>query len=48
MNLSKNKPSLAYEQIEIQENKIILFCQKFWRFSEFYGRHLGSLHSKNK
>ncbi len=48
MSLSKNKSSLAYEKIEIQENKIILVCQNFWQFSKFYGKYLGSLHSKNK
>ncbi|WP_319421668.1 hypothetical protein [Pleurocapsa sp. FMAR1] len=48
MNPSKNKPDLVYEKIEIEENKIILFCQKFWQFSKFYGEYLGSLHSKKK
>ncbi len=48
MKFSERKPDLVYEKIEIEENKIILFCQKFWQFSKFYGNYLASLHSKNK
>lgn len=48
MKLSQKKTDLAYEKIEIEENKILLFVQKFWRFSKFYGEYLGSLHSKKK
>ncbi len=48
MKLSKGNPDLAYEKIEIEENKIIVFLQNFWQFSKFYGQYLASLHSKDK
>ena len=48
MNLSQEEQNLAYKKIEIEQNKMLLFLQKFWQFSKFYGEYLGSLHSKNK
>lgn len=46
MNFSKDKPNLATQKIEIEENKILEFFKKFWRFSNFYGEYLASLCSK--
>lgn len=45
MKLSKEEPNFAHSEIEIEQNKILLFLQKFWRFSKFYGEYLASLHS---
>ena len=48
MKFSERKPDLMYEKIEIEENKIIIFLQRFWQFSKFYGDYLANLHSKKK
>lgn len=48
MKLTKQGQNLAYDKIEIEDNKILLFLQRFWQFSKFYGEYLASLHSQKK
>ncbi|MBE9046637.1 hypothetical protein IQ255_19870 [Pleurocapsales cyanobacterium LEGE 10410] len=48
MKLSQEELDLAYKPIEIEQNKILLFWQKFWQFSNFYGEYLASLHCKKR
>ena len=44
MKTSKNILDVAQKKIEIRENKILLFIQKFWDFSNFYGEYRASIH----
>ena len=47
MNTKRVKADIANSKIEFEENKTVLFIQKFWQFSKFYGNYLGSLHSNS-
>ncbi len=38
----------AENKVVYHDNKVLLWFQKFWQFSLFYGDYLASLHSKKK
>jgi hypothetical protein len=49
MNYSKGnfeRPNLDNRPVLTQNQKLRLWCQKFWQFSLFYGDYLASLHSR--
>ena len=48
IKISKENIQNPDRKTEVEENKMVLFLQKFWEFSLFYGEYLGSLHSKKK
>ncbi len=48
MSYSENNLNLTHPKIIIEHNKILMLFQKFWRFSNFYGEYLASLHSQKK
>jgi hypothetical protein len=45
---SKINSDINNNQVEFVENKLLLWLNKFWRFSFFYGDYLASLHSRKK
>ena len=47
MNTDRGKTNVANSKLEFEENKTIMFIQKFWQFSKFYGKYLGSMHSNS-
>ena len=44
MKSSENKLAVVRQKIEIRENKILSFLQKFCEFSNFYGEYRASIH----
>ena len=48
MNHTKSnfRSNVESSRIEFEENKVIQWLEKFWRFSLFYGDRLASLHAK--
>jgi len=38
--------NIENNRIEFEENKFLLWVEKFWRFCLFYGDYLASLHAK--
>ncbi|MEM8830732.1 MAG: hypothetical protein AAGE96_15430 [Cyanobacteria bacterium P01_G01_bin.19] len=38
--------SIDSNKVEFEENKMLLWLEKFWQFSLFYGNYLGSLHAR--
>ena len=47
MNTDRVKADIANSKIEFEENQTVMFIQKFWQFSKFYGKYLGSMHSNS-
>lgn len=52
MKINNSKSDLAQQNIEFEENKFLLFLQKFWKFSNFYGEYRAKIylnsHQKNR
>ena len=47
-NKSNINSNIENNSIEFEENKVMLWIEKFWQFSLFYGDYLASLHSKKE
>ena len=45
MDINRVDRESIEREIEFEEHKILVFIAKFWRFSKFYGKYLGSMHS---
>lgn len=46
MKKESTKQESIGEKLEFEENKFLLFIDKFWQFSKFYGEYLATMHSK--
>jgi hypothetical protein len=44
MKINNIEPNLANSKIEFEENKILLFIKRFWKFSNFYGEYRARIH----
>lgn len=46
MKKESTKQESIGEKLEFEENKFMLFIDKFCQFSKFYGEYLATMHSK--